>query len=174
MRLGRLQTQWGGEENRLGLGSAMIGAECDDDLFASGKVRQTITRSQKKANKCHHGGGSCQSDRFDKMNLARAEMKLQVEDPTLASEQVASEAVLQDRIFQAKWASLLTVDTTRMGTGRGRLHCQAVCLAPAVQETSVGGGPLNPNGHMGKTKTAPQEGSSSDSTGQLYTTMYYC
>ena len=46
-----------GEGSRLELESAMIGAECHDDLFMSGKVRPRMTRSQKKANKHNHAGG---------------------------------------------------------------------------------------------------------------------
>ena len=70
------------EENRLQLGSAMIGNEFDDDVFSSGQVRQRMTRSHKKANKHSHGGGSCKSGKFDGINLTRTEVeKLQAEDP---------------------------------------------------------------------------------------------
>ena len=70
------------EESKLQLRSAMIVAEFDDDLFMSGTVQQRMTRSQKRANKHNHGGGgSCQSERFDEINLTRAEVeKLQAED----------------------------------------------------------------------------------------------
>ena len=82
-----------GEGSRLELESAMIGAEFHDDLFMSGKVWQRMTQSQKKANKHNHGGGgSCQSERLDEINLTRAEVeKLQTEDPTLVAERVTFE-----------------------------------------------------------------------------------
>ena len=82
-----------GEGIRLELENAMIGAEFHDDLLMSGKVRPRMTRSQKKANKRNHGGGgSCQSEKLDEINLTRAEVeKLQTEDPTLIAERVTFE-----------------------------------------------------------------------------------
>ena len=76
----------------------MIGAEFDDDLFPSRRVRQKMTRAQKRANKRNHGGERPYSQlwAFQEINLTRAEVeRVQAEDSTLVAVRAASEVGAQ-------------------------------------------------------------------------------
>ena len=145
------------EESSPELGSAMIGSEFDDDLFTSGKVRQRMTRSQKRANKRNRGGGSCQSEGFDEINLTRAEVeKLQAEDPTLVAERVASEGganTAGPRFF--KRDGLIYRLWTPPGRGGEDFAVEQLvlplqCRKPVLEVAHK----IPMAGHMGKTKTA--------------------
>ena len=139
-------------------GGVMIGAEFDDDLFSSRRVRQKMTRAQKRANKRNHRGERpCLQLGAFEINLMRAEVeRLQAEDPTLVAVRVASEGGAQtagpcffrrDGLIYRRWeppgceGAELAVEKLVLP-----VQCRKAVLEMAHKIPMAG--------HMGKTKTA--------------------